>query len=142
MQATSEFEMYFCYRIPAPLVPGVPNKPRLDSSIKKFNPHLISDSGFGSGNVFINGVHLAPYDLRFGSCAKPPKGGFGNWPDATYVWEMCERPSQDCYHVPPEWLQDNNVILVWSEPKLPPNVTAINPKLASIVYRIDPTPAI
>ena len=29
----------FCYRIPAPLVPGVPTKTRLESSIKKFKPH-------------------------------------------------------------------------------------------------------
>ena len=30
----------FCYRIPAPLVLGVPTKTRLESSIKKWNPHL------------------------------------------------------------------------------------------------------
>ena len=33
----------FCYRVPAPLVPGVPTKARLESSIQKFNPqsHLL-----------------------------------------------------------------------------------------------------
>ena len=34
----------FCYRISAPLVPGVPTRPRLDSSIKKCDPHLIYDT--------------------------------------------------------------------------------------------------
>ena len=30
--------MCFCYRIPAPLVLGVPTKTRLESSMKKFKP--------------------------------------------------------------------------------------------------------
>ena len=34
LQATFRFEMCFCYRIPAPVVPGVPTKTRLESSIK------------------------------------------------------------------------------------------------------------
>ena len=32
-----------CVLLPAPLVPGVPTKPRLESSIKKFKPHFIYD---------------------------------------------------------------------------------------------------
>ena len=31
-------------RVPAPLVPGVPTKTRLESNIKKFNPHFIYDT--------------------------------------------------------------------------------------------------
>jgi hypothetical protein len=31
-------------------------------------------------------------------------------------------------------------MLVWSNPQLPPNVTAIDPSLASVVYRVDPPP--
>ena len=41
------------YRIPAPFVPGIPNKTRLESSIKRFfNPHLTYDClpGLGMGN--------------------------------------------------------------------------------------------
>ena len=43
--------------------------------------------------------------------------------------------------VPPEWIQEQNEMLVWSDSKLPTNVTAIDPSLASVVYRADP-PAI
>ena len=38
---TSEFAMRFCYRIPAPLVPRLPTKARLESSVTKFNPRVI-----------------------------------------------------------------------------------------------------
>ena len=42
--------MCFCYRIPAPKVPGVPTKvrleKRLESSIKKCKPHLMYDRDF------------------------------------------------------------------------------------------------
>ena len=31
----------FCHRMPAPKVPGVPTKTRLESSIKKFKPYFI-----------------------------------------------------------------------------------------------------
>ena len=48
------------------------------------------------------------------------------------------QPTQDCYHIPPEWLQPQNELLVWSESKFPTNVTAIDPALASVVYRVDP----
>ena len=41
--AASGFEMGFCYRIPAPKVPGVPTKTRLESRLKKFKLHAIYD---------------------------------------------------------------------------------------------------
>ena len=34
------------YRIPAPLVPRVPTKPRCESALKKFEPHFICDCFF------------------------------------------------------------------------------------------------
>ena len=40
----SGFETCFCYRVPAPLAPGVPTKPRLESSVKKFKPHDVCKS--------------------------------------------------------------------------------------------------
>ena len=35
-------------------------------------------------------------------------------------------------------MQDHNQMLVWSDSKLPTNVTMINPEFASVVYRVDP----
>jgi hypothetical protein len=64
----------------------------------------VNMSGFSSGNVFINGHHLAYFNLAEGSCTKCAKGGFGCWPDGDYVPLSCGRPTQDMYHVPPEWL--------------------------------------
>ena len=55
-----------------------------------------------------------------------------------YVKERCDKPTQDCYHVPPEWIADENEMLIFSQATLPPNVTSINPDLLSVVYRVDP----
>ena len=31
-------------------------------------------TGFGEGYLFVNGIHVAYYNLEFGSCADPPGG--------------------------------------------------------------------
>jgi hypothetical protein len=99
----------------------------------------VNMTGFGQGNLFLNGVHVAYFNLQFGECFHAPGGVNAHGSCDTYIWERCDRPTQDCYHVPPSWLSDGaNEMLVWSNPKLPPNVTAIDPSLASVVYRVDP----
>ena len=32
---------------------------------------------FVQGNLFLNGIHVAFYDLVLGNCSKPPRGEFG-----------------------------------------------------------------
>ena len=121
----------------------------------------VNMSGFASGNVFVNGHNLGYFNLAAGNCSKCSKGGFGCWPDGDYVPGGCGRPTQDMYHVPPEWLNAgrNNELLVWNAAPgtgtpsasvaggsagaplawakqngmLPPNVTA--PAQASVVMR-------
>jgi len=95
-------------------------------------------TGFGQGNLFLNGVHVVYFNLQNGECFSPPGGVNGHGSCFSYILERCDKPTQDCYHVPPEWIQDQNEVLVWSDSKLPPNVTAIHPELASVVYRVDP----
>jgi hypothetical protein len=104
------------------------------------NTFSINMTGFGQGNLFLNGHHVAYFDLVDGACSHPPKGGFGNWPGASYVPGACGVPTQDCYHVPPEWLHyspqgETNELMVWNEAKMPHNVSTINPDRSSIVYR-------
>ena len=55
----------------------------------------------------------------------------------TCIWDRCDKPTQDCYHIPPEMIQDKNELLVWNDHKLPPNVTVIDPTLVTVVYRTD-----
>lgn len=98
----------------------------------------INMTGFGQGNVFLNGVHVTYFNLQFGECYRPPGGVNAHGTCDTYIWDRCDKPTQDCYHVPPEWIKDSNELLVWSNPKLPANVSAIQPSLASLVYRVDP----
>jgi hypothetical protein len=86
----------------------------------------------------MNGVHVAYFNLQFGECFSPPGGVNHHGSCLTYFWSRCDKPTQDCYHVPPEWLQDHNEMLVWSEATLPVNVTAINPERVSVAYRVDP----
>lgn len=96
-------------------------------------------SGFGQGNLFVDGEHVAAFDLAFGECFAPPGGVNPHGNCDTYVWSRCDRPTQDCYHVPPSWLVDgDNVVLVWNSATLPQNVTTVQPALASVVYRVDP----
>lgn len=95
-------------------------------------------TGFGQGNLFLNGVHVVYFNLQDGSCAKPPGGVNGHGACLGYVQSRCGKPTQDCYHVPPEWLADENEMLIWSDQRLPPNVTRIDPSLANVVYRVDP----
>ena len=64
----------------------------------------VNMSGFGSGNLFVNGQHLAYFNLAPGNSSKCSKGGFGCWPDGDYVPGWSGKPTQDCYHIPPEWL--------------------------------------
>ena len=52
--AKSGFEMCFCYRIPAPWVPGVPTKTRHESRIQKFKPHLVYRPALCSGRARIS----------------------------------------------------------------------------------------
>ena len=51
----------WCYfhRIPVPLVPGVPTKTRLESRMKKFNPHLIYATAFSGINHYIGDVQAS-----------------------------------------------------------------------------------
>ena len=95
-------------------------------------------TGFGQGNLFINGVHVVYFNLENGECFHAPGGVNGHGSCFSYILERCDKPTQDCYHVPPEWIHDQNEVLVWSDSKLPANVTAIAPELASVVYRVDP----
>lgn len=94
-------------------------------------------TGFGQGNVFLNGKHLSFFNLQYGECFAPPGGVNPHGNCDTYISQACDRPTQDCYHIPPSWFEDDNELLVWSDHKLPPNVTEIQPSLASIVYRTD-----
>ena len=95
-------------------------------------------TGFGQGNVFLNDIHVSYFNLQFGECFAPPGGVNPHGSCDTYIRERCDKPTQDCYHVPPSWISDQNELLVWNEANLPANVTDINPNLASIVYRVDP----
>ena len=95
-------------------------------------------TGFGQGNLFLNGVHVVYFNLEDGECFKPPGGVNGHGSCLGYVKERCDKPTQDCYHVPPEWLADENEMLVWSDARLPTNITGIDPYLTSVVYRVDP----
>ena len=116
-------------------------------------------SGFGSGNLFVNGEHLGYFNLAPSNSSKCSKGGFGCWPDGDYVPGGSGKPTQDCYHIPPEWLivsgGKENELLVWNAADgscdktpgvgdgppacakqngmLPPNVTT--PEQASVVMR-------
>jgi hypothetical protein len=98
----------------------------------------INMTGFGQGNLFLNGVHVVYFNLQFGECFRPPGGVNFHGACLGYVKERCDKPTQDCYHVPPEWIADENEMLIFSQAKLPPNVTSINPELLSVVYRVDP----
>ena len=70
--ANSGFEVCFCYRIRAPLVPGVPTKTRLESSIMKFDPHFIYSPEVGvtvSKQDFAQASPLVKHLLRY--CCMP-----------------------------------------------------------------------
>lgn len=123
----------------------------LDPSLPASAQVSVNLTGFGQGNLFLNGVHVAYFNLEDGSCASPPGGVNGHGSCLGYIESRCGKPTQDCYHVPPEWLvktqarsfdhgTDNqiNEMLVWSDPRLPNNVTEINPSMTSVVYRVDP----
>lgn len=118
----------------------------LDSSLPAGAQVSVNLTGFGQGNLFLNGVHVAYFNLEDGSCASPPGGVNGHGSCLGYIESRCGKPTQDCYHVPPEWLTKSqgtmlagaNEMMVWSDPKLPNNVTKINPSLTSVVYRVDP----
>ena len=90
------------------------------------------------GNVFLNGIHVSYFNLQFGECFAPPGGVNPHGSCDTYIRARCDKPTQDCYHVPPSWISDQNELLVWNEATLPANVTDINPNLAAVVYRVDP----
>jgi hypothetical protein len=66
-----------------------------------------------------------------------------------YVQSRCDKPTQDTYHVPPEWLvkstaeggllrEGTNEMMVWSNAKMPNNITTIDPTGAWVAYRVDP----
>jgi hypothetical protein len=105
-------------------------------------------TGFVQGNLFLNGIHVAFYDLVLGNCSKPPHGEFGYWCADGYVPGRCGLPTQDTYHIPPEWVLDQNELLVWSNPTPTPtpkpwgpryrNGTTVDVALARVVYRVDP----
>ena len=119
----------------------------LDSSLPAAAQVSVNLTGFGQGNLFLNGVHVAYFNLEDGSCANPPGGVNGHGSCLGYVESRCGKPTQDTYHVPPEWLVKSsagqsdgamNEMMVWSDPRLPNNVTEIDPRQASVVYRVDP----
>jgi len=114
----------------------------LDASLPAAAQVSVNLTGFGQGNLFVNGVHVVYFNLADGSCAKPPGGVNGHGACLGYIQSRCGKPTQDCYHVAPEWLLKGagakNEMLVWSEAKLPANVTAIDPSEASVVFRQDP----
>jgi hypothetical protein len=41
-----------------------------------------------------------------GECFSPPGGVNNHGSCLGYVKERCGKPTQDCYHVPPEWIKD------------------------------------
>merc|ERR1712096_317569 len=86
----------------------------------------------------LNGIHVGYFNLEFGECYRPPGGVNPHGNCDTYIWARCDKPTQDCYHIPPEWIQEQNDLLVWSNPRLPVNVSVVDPSLATIVYRVDP----
>jgi hypothetical protein len=95
-------------------------------------------TGFGTGNMFLNGVHVVYFDLTYGECFRAPGGVNFHGSCLSYVESRCDKPTQDCYHVPPEWIAaGTNEMLVWSESKLPLNITVIEPSHTSVVYRVD-----
>lgn len=127
----------------------------LDPSLPAGAQVSVNLTGFGQGNLFLNGVHVAYFNIEDGSCASPPGGVNGHGSCLGYVESRCGKPTQDTYHVPPEWLVKPsaaaaphggkittaaavNEMMVWSDPKLPNNVTQIDPALVSVVYRVDP----
>ena len=68
----------------------------------------------------MNGHHLGYFNLVRGNCSVCAKGGFGCWPNGDYVPGRCNAPTQDVYHVPPEWLRRasaENELLVWNAVK-------------------------
>ena len=108
-------------------------------------------TGFGQGNLFMNGVHVAYFNIEDGSCANPPGGVNHHGSCLGYVESRCGKPTQDTYHVAPEWLvkttaeggllrEDGgmNEMMVWSDPKMPNNVTKIDPSGAWVAFRVDP----
>ena len=64
----------------------------------------INLTGFSAGNLFVNGHHVAYFNLAPGDCSDCAKGEFGCWPMGTYTPTMCGKPTQQYYAVPPEWL--------------------------------------
>ena len=113
----------------------------LPSSLPDDAQISVNMTGFGQGNLFLNGVHIAFFSLQDGGCDEPPGGVNSHGSCLGYVASRCGRPTQDCYHVPPEWVRRNgveNTILVWSDVKMPPNVSHVDTDLARVVYRVDP----
>mmetsp|Transcript_8167 Transcript_8167/g.24150 ORF Transcript_8167/g.24150 Transcript_8167/m.24150 type:complete len:109 (+) Transcript_8167:82-408(+) len=88
--------------------------------------------------MFLNGVHVTYFDLTNGECYRPPGGVNNHGSCLTYLWQLCDKPTQSAYHVPPEWIASRNEMLVFNSDKLPDNVTKVDPSVASIVYRVDP----
>lgn len=91
-----------------------------------------------AGNMFLNGVHVTFFDLAYGECFHPPGGVNNHGSCLTYLRQLCDKPTQSTYHVPPEWIADQNEMLIFSSDTLPSNVTRVDPSLASVVYRVDP----
>merc|ERR1711934_882410 len=56
-------------------------------------------TGFGEGNAFLNGIQLTYFSLQYGECFAPPGGVNPHGSCDTYIWDRCDKPTQDCYHI-------------------------------------------
>ena len=81
------------------------------------NPVLINALGLNRGHVYVNGYDLGMYWLILSDCKQDENG--------------CGPPSQQYYHMPPDWLMPkNNLLTVFEE------LGASSPASVSIVQRV------
>jgi len=83
-----------------------------DSSKGPYVPLLIDLSSMTRGHAYVNGHDIGRYWLIKGRCdTLPPIGGGCT----DYDPASCNKPTQWLYHVPPDWLNDDENLLTLFE---------------------------
>lgn len=89
------------------------------------NPVLVNASGLNRGHLFVNGNDLGLYWLITVHCQV---AGFGHHLQGGTT---CNQPSQQYYHIPPDWLMPKNNLLTVFE-----DLGASSPGSVNIVQRL------
>jgi hypothetical protein len=83
-------------------------------------PVFINATGLNQGHMYVNGRDIGRYWLIEGNCS------YGYGCQVHYFPDRCGKPTQDLYHIPPDWLTDGDNLLTVCESQGAPAPTKVN----------------